>query len=152
MTKLQKLVKEFCEELKVNFCLHDYTMVLQFMEKNNGSSICDISMDTTYIRFKIQVYPIFEEEEPEDQASSLIHEFIHTLNLPIYNLFDELKSGKFITEAHANELNEQATCRGESMMRNVLTNNHLQKARLKFIKASNALRSRKQSLKLTQNT
>lgn len=121
------------------------------MDKNKADCACEISMDTAYMRFSINIYPIFDEEEAEDQASALIHEFVHTLNVPLFNLFDDVRSGKFITSAHADEINEQATCRGENMMRIVLTTDNLRKARLRFIKESKLLKSRKQRPKLTRN-
>lgn len=148
-------IQEFCEVIKEAFYLQSFTMNIVQQPKDNDRSLCTISMDHVYQVFNITIYPSFFNQTRQDQASSLFHEFIHTFNLPIYNCLRELQSGSFITDNHANEINEIATVRGEKMMIYLMTKNTLQVAFNKFVKESvkpskKKLLSRKQAPKMPQ--
>ena len=133
-----KKVREFCNELINVFDLQSWDTTIL---KDSASGNADVLIDHRYKTIRIRIFKNFFEESSKDQASTLIHEFCHTFNVPVHNLLYEQWNGKLITQAHSEDILEQSNVRAEKVIVKLLTDDTLRKAYKKYTSNKKKLRS-----------
>lgn len=119
-----------------------------FVKYTNTSGNADVDINHRYNRIKIRIHKEFFEEELAYQAQTLIHEFCHLFNVPMYNLLQDSQNGILITPNHADDVLENINMRAEKVITGILTSNDLQKAYKEYVSPKKKLRSVKRGSKL----
>jgi hypothetical protein len=141
-------VKKFCKELKYSFGVNSWYMKIQV--KKGSENTADVLIDHRYNTIELTLYDAFFLATPEFQADTLIHEFCHLFNSPVFNLLNEQNAGKLVTQYHAEDILEQANARAERTIVYILNNRDLAKAYREYITPEKKLRSVKRSPKMPQ--
>lgn len=118
-------VKDFCRVLAEVFKITNWDI---YIKEKTGSGNADVSIDHRYQMLTLSVYPNFFKEDVEYQARTLIHEFCHLFNVPLYNLLEKTQEGKMITQEHADDILENCNMRAERVIIGILTSNKLKEA------------------------
>ena len=142
-------VKRFCQELRYAFGVSSWVIKLH-TKPSDGDTAADIIVDHRYQTLDITLYNLFFKCSPEVQADSLIHEFCHLFNSPMFNLLNEQNSGRLVTQFHAEDILEQCNSRAERTVVGLLKNQDLAKAYREYIAPKKKLRSTKYAPKMPQ--
>lgn len=126
-----KEVRRLCDVLRTVFDIGDWDFDLERKRSEGGA---DVTIDHQYRRIKIRIYDGFFREDARWQASTVVHEFAHMFNVPMYSLLDEARNGKMVTRIHADDILEQCNTRAEAVIVKLLTDNSLRKAFNVYIK------------------
>lgn len=112
----KKDVREICSKLRSEFFVGEYEMAIQWMNEDNEEdgkkTLASIPIDTRYLNFRVQIYPILQKYWLEDRhefLNTLIHEFSHLLTEPLYLL--ALKSMSEREQDYLEEVRERQTQR-----------------------------------------
>lgn len=137
-----KKIDTLIEELKKAFKVTDWDV---FVAYTNQDGNADVDINNRYTRMNIQIHRGFFNESPEYQAQTLIHEFCHLFNVPLYNLLFEAVNGTSVTQLHADDILENTNMRAEKTITGLLVNDNLRKAYKEYIKPLRSVKRRPKS-------
>lgn len=112
----EKRVFDLLEQLEYLFMVNGYSRSVSFKKTDVGVTAADVSIDRSYQRIHISIYPIFWEEDLQDQRKALLHEFCHTVTVPVQEVGEDLLKGKLRTSDELQKAVEETTSRVENLL------------------------------------
>lgn len=124
--QFKKFIKDNLIDLRKAYFCGEYEMSVEYMDedKKSGNTDCmaEIDIDTTYLNFTVNIYPILERNYKEKKFDKIIeilsHEIAHILTEPLYKVIMDLYKGANIHQNSFEEVREQQTQRITNVVNN----------------------------------
>lgn len=118
----QAKIKTFLADMQWLFGVGNFKCTVTFETKSEGNTAADITVDESYQRISICVYPLFFKSDESWQRQYLIHELCHFFIAPIQKIAENLRRGEFETAQHVTDAVEKSTSRCEKVILLLLEN------------------------------
>lgn len=116
----KKRIMKFLEDMQWLFQVQNYDRKLTLMKENDGDKCAEVTFNEDYQRIKIKIYPCFFEETLVEQRKALLHEFCHTITIPMNKIMIDFIQGKSVTEETACNIHERSTSQIENILDGLL--------------------------------
>ena len=89
MKKTEQVIKKHFDKLVTHLNLQDWKIRLDYMDGDcfkNEMVAMDNTIDLSYLRSTIRIYPVMEENTKEVILETICHELCHVITEPMYSL------------------------------------------------------------------
>jgi len=89
MKKTEQVIKKHFDKLVTHLNLQDWKIRLDYMDGDcfrNEMVAMDNTIDLSYLRSTIRIYPVIEENTKEEILETICHELCHIITEPMYSL------------------------------------------------------------------
>lgn len=116
----KKRVVKFLEDMQWLFQVQNYERKLSIMKEDLDDKCAEVIFNEDYQRIQIKLFPCFFEQTLEEQRKALLHEFCHTITIPMNKLTIDFMSGKAVTEETVRTVHERSTSQIENIVDGLL--------------------------------
>jgi len=109
--KERKRLAVLMEQLDWLFGVSSYERHLLFKKKDKDGAMAEITIDASYERIVMNIYPMFWEESREEQRAALLHEYCHHVAYPLQLAASLLYKGELVTPNDQEAAVEKTTSR-----------------------------------------
>lgn len=136
LEKKKLRIIKFLEDMQWLFQVQNYERKLNIKKEDEDDKSAEITFNEDYQRITIKIFPCFFEQTLEEQRKALLHEFCHTITIPMNKLLVEYIDGKSITQETARMVHERSTSQIENILDGLLRGrfSYARKAYKDFIK------------------
>jgi hypothetical protein len=120
----EKKIMKLLEQLDWMFSIQNFERSIIFEKEeeyfNDDPVFCRVAYDEAYQRVIIYFYPHFFRTGLKKQREILLHEFVHTITIPLYRMARNLHNGQLYTPEQIRQEHEQATSKIEKLLDKLL--------------------------------
>lgn len=109
-------VRNLVKKLSLFFGVQNMDREIRYMNDDDGDIVSYIQYEEDYQRITLKIYPVFFEKTRSTQAKCLLHEFCHTITIPVQEAAINLLNGKFHSERDIRERSEKSTSQIENIL------------------------------------
>jgi len=126
MKKEVKRIVEFLDAVDWAFGLNIFKRTITLEEndhiKEERLLLIQVKIRKDYQDIEFIIFPIFFQEDLQDQRKILLHELCHSITLPSKQAMSDLHEGKLITPETIRKINETETSKIENILDRLLDN------------------------------
>src|SRR3990167_7601545 len=134
--KEEKRLMAFTDQMEFLFAVNNFDRSFTWEKTDKEGIAAEVTISIPYQTFNIAFYPLFWTQTLKEQREILLHEFCHSLIVPIQNVASDLFEGRFRTEKERKDAVEESTSRITQLLDALLRRKSLyaRKAYEKYLK------------------